>query len=97
MEVIDLIAHAWGWTGIRPSEVVGQNDFGNLIVRDVDGKYLAGSPVGHETEKEAKEAVEELKKALASATYVNKKAENTKDEAKKVERKKDERKEKDDK
>ena len=39
MELTDLIAHAWGWTGIRPSEVVGQNDFGNLMVRDVDGKY----------------------------------------------------------
>jgi hypothetical protein len=35
----DLIAHAWGWTGIRPFEVVGQNDFGNLMVCDVDGKY----------------------------------------------------------
>lgn len=35
----DHIAHAWGWTGIRPSEIVGQNDFGNLMVRDVDGKY----------------------------------------------------------
>ena len=39
MELTDLIAHAWGWTGIKPSEVVGQNDFGNLMVRDVDGKY----------------------------------------------------------
>ena len=39
LELTDLIAHAWGWTGIRPSEVVGENDFGNLMVRDVDGKY----------------------------------------------------------
>ena len=30
---------AWGWIGIEPSEVVGENDFGNLMVRDVAGRY----------------------------------------------------------
>ena len=49
-------------------------------VRDADGKYLAGSPVGHATEKEAREAVEELKKVLATATYVSKKSDDSKDE-----------------
>lgn len=48
-------------------------------VRDADGKYLAGSPVGHETEKEAREVVEELKKVLASANYVSKKSDNQKE------------------
>lgn len=48
-------------------------------VRDADGKYLAGSPVGHETEKEAREVVEELKKVLASANYVSKKTDSAKD------------------
>lgn len=48
-------------------------------VRDAEGKYLAGSPVGHETEKEAREVVEDLKKVLVSATYVSKKAEGAKD------------------
>ena len=48
-------------------------------VRDADGKYLGGSAVGHETEKEAKEAVEELKKVLATATYVSKTSEPEKD------------------
>src|SRR5262245_38277091 len=45
-------------------------------VRDADGKYLGGSAVGHATEKEAKEAAEELKKVIATATYVSKKAED---------------------
>ena len=40
-------------------------------VRDADGKYLGGSTVGHATEKEAKEAAEELKKVIATATYVH--------------------------
>lgn len=44
-------------------------------VRDADGKYLAGSPVGHATEKEAKDAAEELKRVVGTATYVSKKAE----------------------
>jgi uncharacterized protein YegP (UPF0339 family) len=44
-------------------------------VRDSEGKYLAGSTVGHVTEKEAREAVEELKRVMASAIYVKKKSE----------------------
>lgn len=48
-------------------------------VRDADGKYLGGSTVGHATEKEAKDAVEKLKKVLATATYVSKTAEGSKD------------------
>lgn len=43
-------------------------------VRDADGKYMGGSAVGHATEKEAKEAAEEMKKVMATATYVSKKA-----------------------
>ncbi|WP_229507291.1 DUF1851 domain-containing protein [Pseudoduganella rivuli] len=39
MTLIEEIRSAWGWTGLVPDEVVGQNDFGNLIVRDIDGLY----------------------------------------------------------
>jgi len=49
-------------------------------VRDADGKYLGGSAVGHATEKETKEAVEELKKVLATATYVSKTSDAAKEE-----------------
>jgi len=37
--MIDVIAEAWGWTGIVPKEVVGENDFGNLIIKAIDGRY----------------------------------------------------------
>ena len=47
-------------------------------VRDAEGKYLGGSTVGHATEKEARAAVEELKKVLATATYVRKKSDDSK-------------------
>src|SRR5262245_42840747 len=52
-----------------------------FTVRDAEGKYLGGSAVGHATEKEAKEAAEELKQVLPTATYVSvsKKSEDKKD------------------
>jgi hypothetical protein len=49
-------------------------------VRDAEGKYVGGSAVGHATEKEAKEAAEELKRVIATATFVRKKAEESKKE-----------------
>ena len=39
MGVVEEIAKAWGWVGIQPAEVVGENDFGNLVVKDVQGRY----------------------------------------------------------
>jgi hypothetical protein len=49
-------------------------------VRDSEGKYVGGSAVGHETEKEAREAVEELKSVLGTAKYVSKKHDAKDDE-----------------
>src|SRR5262245_54040590 len=49
-------------------------------VRDAEGKYVGGSAVGQATEKEAKEAAEDLKKVIATATYVSKKADDKKKE-----------------
>jgi hypothetical protein len=39
MSLVEEIRQYWGWVGIEPVEVVGENDFGNLIVKDDDGKY----------------------------------------------------------
>jgi hypothetical protein len=39
MNIVAEIESAWGWTGIRPSEVVDENDFGNLIIKDIEGRY----------------------------------------------------------
>lgn len=33
------VRDAWGWTGIQPVEVVAENAFGNLLVRDDAGRY----------------------------------------------------------
>lgn len=39
MNVIEAIRDGWAWTGIDPEEVVLDNDFGSLIVRDTQGRY----------------------------------------------------------
>ena len=39
MNLIEEIESSWGWTGIQPVKVVAENDFGNLMVRDTQGKY----------------------------------------------------------
>ncbi|WP_374349330.1 T6SS immunity protein Tdi1 domain-containing protein [Chitinimonas sp.] len=39
MSLVEEIRQYWGWVGIEPVEVVGENDFGNLIIKDEAGKY----------------------------------------------------------
>jgi hypothetical protein len=39
MSLVNEIKNSWGWVGIEPEEIVGENDFGNLIIRDVEGRY----------------------------------------------------------
>jgi hypothetical protein len=39
MNIVEEIKESWGWVGIEPVEVVGENDFGNLMIKDIEGKY----------------------------------------------------------
>lgn len=39
MSLVEEIRQHWGWVGIKPIEVVGENDLGNFIIKDEDGKY----------------------------------------------------------
>lgn len=36
---IEEICLFWGWVGFKFIEIVGENEFGNFIVKDEDGKY----------------------------------------------------------
>lgn len=36
MNLLSEIKDAWGWVGIEPQEIVIENEFGNLIVKDFD-------------------------------------------------------------
>lgn len=44
MITVDDINDAWGWVGLNAVEVMGDNAFGNLIIRDADGLYWRLSP-----------------------------------------------------
>lgn len=39
MNLAEELRESWGWVGLDPVEVVGENDFGNLMIKDKDGKY----------------------------------------------------------
>jgi hypothetical protein len=39
MSLLDEIKDAWGWVGIEPQEVVVENEFGNLIVKDSNDRF----------------------------------------------------------
>ena len=39
MNLIQEIKNAWGWNGIDPVNIVGENDFGNLIIEDSQARY----------------------------------------------------------
>ena len=38
-DLLEVLRTTWGWTGIDPKEVVLQNEFGNLIVRDAGNQF----------------------------------------------------------
>lgn len=39
MNIIDEVIESWGWIGISPTEIVAENDFGNLILKDAEDKF----------------------------------------------------------
>lgn len=39
MHIIDEIRESWGWAGLDPVEIAGENAFGNLIIKDSQGRF----------------------------------------------------------
>lgn len=39
MSILNEIKDAWGWVGIEPQELVIENEFGNLIIKDFSDKF----------------------------------------------------------
>ena len=39
MSILNEIKNAWGWVGIDPQEIVIENEFGNLIVKDFSDRF----------------------------------------------------------
>ena len=64
MDIIQILKESWGWSGLEPTEVVGENDFGNLIIKDTNNKYwrLCPEDVYCEIIAETKEELDVLSK-----------------------------------
>ncbi len=39
MSIINEVKESWGWVGINPTEIVAENEFGNLIIKDAENKF----------------------------------------------------------
>lgn len=39
MNILEEVKESWGWVGIDPVEIIDENEFGNLILRDSDGRF----------------------------------------------------------
>ena len=39
MNIINEIIASWGWVGVKPTEIVAENEFGNLILKDAEDKF----------------------------------------------------------
>ena len=46
MDLLQAIRESWGWVGIDPVEVVGSTAFGNLMIKDEQGRYWRLCPEG---------------------------------------------------
>jgi len=44
MDILKEVKKSWGWVGIDPIEVVAENDFGNLILKDSKDKFWRMCP-----------------------------------------------------
>ena len=56
--MIQNIKEAWGWIGLEPNEIVGENAFGNLLIKDIAGKYWRLCPEDVYCEVIANDSVE---------------------------------------
>ncbi len=70
MSIVQEIAKSWGWIGIDPVEVVGENDFGNLMIKDVRGEYWRLCPEELSCEVVAKSR-EELDQLSADQEFLS--------------------------
>jgi hypothetical protein len=39
MDLLKEVKEAWGWSGVEPVEIVTENDFGNLILKDKNDHF----------------------------------------------------------
>jgi len=70
MNFIQEIKNAWSWVGIEPISIVGENDFGNLMIEDSAGRYWRLCPEDVYCEVVATSR-EELDKLSSNQEFLN--------------------------
>ena len=67
MQMIQAIRDSWGWCGIDPVEVVGATAFGNLMIKDGQGRYwrLCPEAFSYEVIAQTREALDEVSRDQA--------------------------------
>lgn len=70
MNILKEIKHAWGWIGIDPIEVVTENDFANLILKDSNDQFWRLCPEDLYCEVVAK-SIEEYNELIQNQEFVD--------------------------
>ncbi len=39
MSIIEALKASWDWVGLKPAEIVAENEFGNLIIKDEQDRF----------------------------------------------------------
>ena len=69
MDILKDIQDSWGWIGLNPVEVVTENDFGNLILKDGQDAFWRICPEELECEIIAK-SIEEYNELIKDEEFV---------------------------
>jgi len=70
MNLLEEIKTAWGWVGIDPAEIVTENDFGNLIIKDHDDQFWRLCPEDVYCEVIAK-SISEYNEKITDEDFLN--------------------------
>lgn len=70
MNIIDEVKKSWGWVGINPTEIVAENEFGNLIIKDSEDKFWRLCPEDVYCEVVAK-SIEDYNNLINDIEFLN--------------------------
>ena len=70
MNIINEIIASWGWVGVIPTEIVAENEFGNLILKDAENKFWRLCPEDVYCEVVA-ESIDDYNKLINDHEFLN--------------------------
>lgn len=70
MNIIEEVKESWGWVGINPTEIVAENEFGNLIIKDSENQFWRLCPEDVYCEVIAK-SIDDYNKLIIDDEFLN--------------------------